>query len=123
MFGEQHSTTLSLAPSSPAAGGHADPEAMLACAEAAAAWARYMQHVVPRHQQVAPTQPPSVVAGAPSRVSDAPRSKRAPASAAGGSSLWTIVFCLVVGAGCGFCCRGELQQLQQQPPQRQASAE
>jgi hypothetical protein len=115
-----------MTPPTSLAGNQADPAAMQAYAEAAAAWARYMQLLnAPRQQQLAvPMHMPSAHVPPPvPRSATAPSSKRLNAGESG-SSMWTIIVCLVIGAVIGFCCGAQdpaSQQQQEQPLQQRGS--
>jgi hypothetical protein len=70
-----------------------DPEALLAYAEATAAYARCLQRMAPKPGSKQPND------------AEVPRSKSAQAAGPGSSSsLWTIIACLVIGAVGGVVC-------------------
>lgn len=126
MFGEQHpGQPPVMAPPNPD-----DPEAMLAYVQAQvasqAAWARYMQLAAAPPQHAFPMRAPSItmqqhpafpMPPLPKKPAGASSSKRTPEPDTG-SSLWTIIVCLVLGASIGYFCAGRDPQ-QQQPPQQQ----
>jgi hypothetical protein len=100
----------------PFAGIHTDPRALLAYANVLAAYAQQqMQQSMVRQHPVAMSAPQFGAEQQPSSpIPKLQAAKRAPC----GSSLRTLIVCVVIGAAGGFYARGQLLPQQLQPSQQ-----